>query len=67
MIAPTADELDAIKRVAARPEGIAIQAYLQKNMDEFFKRLPLTEDAVKLRVLQGQTQVVQSLLAVWKP
>jgi len=64
---PTADELDAMHRLAARPEGATMKGYLQGTLDDINQRLAMTEDAVKLRILQGQAQVVRALLAAWHP
>lgn len=67
MKAPTPEELDGIHRLAARPEGNIMMSYLQGALDDINQRLAVTEDAVRMRILQGQAQVVRGLLAAWHP
>lgn len=64
---PSGDVVDAINRVAARPEGNSIKEFLQMNMNDTNARLSREQDAVTLRQLQGHAQVFDMLLKVWKP
>lgn len=54
-------------RVAARPEGALILEYLQAYMNELQQVSMVMEDAVKVRMLQGQMQMLDLLLRHWKP
>jgi hypothetical protein len=65
--APNGNELEAIKRVAARPEGALIHDYLQANMKDTVNALIQNNDAQQSRVLQGEARVLDVLLKVWKP
>lgn len=67
MNAPTSDVLEAIKRIAARPEGQKILEYLQSNMRDTTARLAQERDPVTVRVLQGHAQVLTVLMKDWKP
>ena len=67
MINPTADETDAIHRMASRPEGMMFKDYLQKCSVDLHKRLVLADDPVKLRQLQGEARAIDLLLTAWKP
>lgn len=64
---PSGDELEAVKRLAARPEGHMFLGYLQQAMSDTGKRLMYEHDAVVVRVLQGNAQVLDILLKAWKP
>jgi len=67
MNAPTGEALDAIKRVAGRPEGQKILEYLQTSMNLTNARLAQERDPVMLRVLQGEAQTLTVLMRDWKP
>jgi hypothetical protein len=67
MVTPTATQLEAIQRVAGRPEGEAILEYLKACMDDIQGRLIYEEDAQRVRAFQGESRVLNALLKVWKP
>ena len=64
---PNAVQLEAIQRVAARPEGVVIIEYLKAAMDEMQQRLILDNDPQQVRAYQGEARVLDMLLKVWKP
>jgi len=64
---PLPHELDAIKRIAARPEGAAVLEYLKANMDDTTKTLIAANDPAITRAAQGEARVLNVLLQVWKP
>ena len=64
---PTSAQLEAIKRVAARPEGVLILEYLKAEMDNTMKLLILNNDPLQVRAYQGEARVLDELLTVWKP
>jgi hypothetical protein len=64
---PLAHELEAIKRIAARPEGAAVLEYLKANMDDTMKMLIAANDPALTRAAQGEARVLSMLLQVWKP
>lgn len=66
MKSPTPETIEAIQRLRSRPEGVVIHTYLQQTLDDINMRFAMTEDAVKLRILQGQAQVVRVLLEAFK-
>ncbi len=63
---PNTAQLEAIKRVAARPEGMLIHEYLKGEMDKIIASLVATEDAHLTRRFQGEARVLDVLLKVWK-
>jgi hypothetical protein len=67
VISPTADETDAVKRMASRPEGVMFKDYLQKCSADLHKRLVLADNPVTLRQLQGEARAIDMLLMAWKP
>lgn len=67
MRAPSGPVVEAMARVAARPEGGIILAYLQEYMSELQRALLVMEDPTKVRMLQGQAQMLDLLLQHWKP
>lgn len=56
-----------MQRLASRPEGHAVQQFLQLSMTQTNQRLARELDAVVVRHLQGHAQVLDILLRVWKP
>jgi hypothetical protein len=64
---PLPHELEAIKRIAARPEGAAVLEYLKANMDDTMKMLVASNDPINTRAAQGEARVLSVLLSVWKP
>lgn len=67
MRAPSATVIEAMARVAARPEGGLILEYLRGYMNELQQACMVMEDPVKVRMLQGQQQMLDLLLRHWKP
>lgn len=67
MQAPNGDVIEAIQRVAARPEGQLIRKYLEQCQHDTSARLAQERDPVTLRILQGQAQAIGVLLKDWKP
>jgi hypothetical protein len=67
MNAPQGDHLDAIKRVAGRPEGQKILEYLLANMALVNARLAHERDPVSLRIMQGEAQTLSVLVKDWTP
>lgn len=63
---PSAPVLEAIKRVAARPEGLQIREYLTGEMNNTMKLLIANNDPQLVRALQGEARVLDELLMVWK-
>lgn len=64
---PNAAYVEAIKRVAARPEGMLIHEYLQAAMDDITTHLIANNDPQQVRSLQGEARALSVLLKVWKP
>lgn len=64
---PSGMVLEAIQRVAARPEGQLVGEFLRSQLDLTNQRLGLEQDAVALRTLQGHAQILTTLVKVWKP
>jgi len=63
---PLSAALDAIQRVAGRPEGQLIREYLQKEYDNTMKSLIAANDPQVTRAAQGEARVLQVLLEAWK-
>jgi hypothetical protein len=64
---PLPHELEAIARIAARPEGAVFLEYLQANMSDTSKMLINANDPQITRAAQGEARVLNVLLQVWKP
>jgi len=64
---PTADVVEAMARIAARPEGALVLEYLQSSMTEIQSALVQMEDPNRMRMLQGQAQMLGTVLQFWKP
>lgn len=63
---PTTEQSEAIKRVAARPEGQLVLEYLKEAKNEVQQRLILDDDAHRVRSHQGEARALDMLLSVWK-
>lgn len=63
---PQATALDAIQRVAGRPEGQLIREYMQAEYDNTMKMLIAANDPQTTRAAQGEARVLQVLLEAWK-